>query len=169
MSEKQSCDVCKSPTSTDQLVTIGGQTVCAKCKPDVVMNLKSGVSGAARIAPEKAEEIRKKISRLNLLSFGLAVPGIALQFFGAALIPGGRHGPEAVATVMMLRLLGAPLVIAGLCCYAVMKGRSWALGLLGLLSCLGLIILAVLPKCCHNCRTLSSYRVKECGACGAPM
>lgn len=169
MSEKRPCDVCKTPTEADQLVTIGGQTVCAKCKPDVVLNMKSGVSGAARISPEKAEEIRKRITRLNLLSFALAVPGIALQFFGGALIAGGRPGPEAAATILMLRLVGVPLVIAGLCCYAMMKGRSWALGLFGLLSCLGLIILAVLPKCCHHCRTMSSYRVKECGACGAPM
>jgi len=169
MSEPRPCDVCKTPTSADQLVTIGGQTVCAKCKPDVVLNMKSGVSGAPRISPEKAEEIRKKISRLNLLSFVLAVPGIGLQFFGGALIAGSRTGADAAGIILMLRLVGAPLVIAGLCCYARMKGRSWALGLFGLLSCLGLIILAVLPKCCHNCRTLSSYRVRECGACGAPM
>jgi len=169
MSEKRPCDVCKTPTSADQLVTIGGQTVCAKCKPDVVLNMKSGVSGAPRISPEKAEESRKKISRLNLLSFVLAAPGIGLQFFGGALIAGSRTGADAAGIILMLRLVGAPLVIAGLCCYARMKGRSWALGLFGLLSCLGLIILAVLPKCCHNCRTLSSYRVRECGACGAPM
>jgi hypothetical protein len=168
MSEKRPCDVCKTPTSSDQLVTIGGQTVCAKCKPDVVLNLKSGVSGASRISPEKAEEIRKKISRLNLLSFAFAVPGLLLQFGGAALVGGSPSRDEATA-VLMLRLVGAPLVIAGLCFYARMKGRTWALGLFGLLSCLGLIILSVSPKFCHNCRTRDSYRAKECRACGAPM
>jgi hypothetical protein len=168
MSEKRPCDLCKTPTLADQLVTIGGQTVCAKCKPDVVLNLKSGVSGGPRISPEKAEEIRKKISRLNLLSFALAVPGLALQIGGGFLVA-GRPGPDAAAMILMLRLVGAPLVIAGLCCYAMMKGRSWALGLFGLLSCLGLIILSLSPKFCHNCRTRDSYRAKECRACGAPM
>jgi hypothetical protein len=169
VSEKQPCTLCKTPTSTDQLVTIGGETVCAKCKPDVVMNMKSGVSSRERISPEKAEEIRKRISRLNLLSFAFAVPGIGLQFFGSALVAGAHSRADALLLVGMLRLIGVPLIIAGLACYAMMKGRSWALGLLGLLSCLGLLILAVFSKSCHNCQTTASYRTKECAACGAPM
>lgn len=169
MTEQQACDLCKTPTPTDQLVTIGGSTVCARCKPDVVMNMKSGVSNRSRISPERAEEIRKKISRLNLLSFAFAVPAIALQFFAGALVAGTKSAPDAVALVTMLRLIGAPLFIAGLSCYAMMKGRSWTLGLLGLLSCLGLLILALFSKSCHNCRTSASYRTRECPSCGAPM
>jgi hypothetical protein len=169
MTEKQDCELCKTPTPTDQLVTIGGSTVCAKCKPDVVMNMKSGVSNRSRITPERAEEIRKKISRLNLLSFVFAVPGLLLQVGGGALIAGTQNAPSAAGMIVLLRLIGAPLVIAGLCFYASMKGRSWALGLLGLLSCLGLLILALFSKSCHNCRTTASYRAKECQTCGAPM
>jgi hypothetical protein len=166
MSEERPCEICRTPTSTDLLVTIGGQTVCATCKPEVVMNLKSGVSSGSRITPERAEAIRMKISRLNLLSFALAIPGIALQVLSKVLISGHAHAP---LPLILLRVASVPLVIAGLCCYARMKGRNWALGLFGLLSCLGLIILSVLPKCCHNCRHSDSYRVKECRACGAPM
>ena len=77
------CDLCRTPLSADQLVTISGKTVCAKCKPDVVMNIKSGVGTSARVSPERAEEIKRRISRLNLMSFVFAVPGLALQFVNA--------------------------------------------------------------------------------------
>ncbi len=167
MSETRPCDLCRTPASSDLLVEIGGKTVCAKCKPEMVLNLKSGVSGGARISPAKAEEIRKKISRLNLLSFALALPGIAIQFGGGAMVT--VQGPRDASFILMLRLIGAPLIIAGLACYARMKGRSWALGLLGLLSCLGLLILAFVSKRRHNCGTGASYRAKECGSCGAPV
>jgi hypothetical protein len=133
------------------------------------MNMKSGVSSRSRITPEKAEEIRKKISRLNLLSFAFAVPGILLQVLGGTAVAASGPSPQAVGAVLIMRIIGIPLIIAGLACYARMKGRSGALGLLGLLSCLGLLILAVFSKSCHNCRTTASYRSKECAACGAPM
>ena len=50
-----------------------------------------------------------------------------------------------------------------------MRGRHAALGLLGLLSCLGLLILYFLPKRCHYCRQSQSYRIRECTNCGAPV
>jgi hypothetical protein len=167
MSETRPCDLCRTPTSPDLLVEIGGKTVCAKCKPEMVLNLKSGVSGEGRISPEKAEAIRKKISQLNLLSFALALPGIAIQVGATAFVR--AQGPSPTGSILLLRLIGAPLIIIGLGCYARMKGRSWALGLLGLLSCLGLLLLAFWPKLCHNCKTSASYRIRECGSCGAPV
>lgn len=162
------CDVCKKPATADELVPISGKNVCAKCKPDVVMNVKSGVSGSSRIGPQRAAEIKRKISRLNLLSFAFAVPGILLQF-GPAFAAAGQVTPETAGSIMVVRLLGAPLIIAGLVCYALMKGRSGLLGLLGLLSCLGLIILHFFPKNCHNCRASGSYSAKACATCDAPM
>jgi hypothetical protein len=50
-----------------------------------------------------------------------------------------------------------------------MRGRSPAFGLLGLLSCIGLLILYFLSKKCLHCGTSHSYRVKECTSCGAPL
>jgi hypothetical protein len=152
------CDLCKTPLSADQLVTISGKSVCATCKPDVVMNLKS--------------EIRKKISRLNIMSFVLALPGLGLQIAGAMFSGSGTRDVEITAAQAggaLLQLLGVPLVIAGLACYGLMKGRSWALGLFGLLSCIGLFILHFFPKKCHHCRAGASYRAKECASCGAPV
>jgi hypothetical protein len=166
------CDLCKTPLPIDQLVTISGKTVCAKCKPEVVMNLKSGVGSGPRVTPELAEQIRKKISRLNILSFVLALPGLGLQIAGAMASGARTAGEELTAAQAggaLLQLLGVPLVIGGLACYGLMKGRSWALGLFGLLSCFGLLILHFFPKKCHNCRTGASYRAKDCVSCGAPV
>src|SRR5262245_55098634 len=134
------CDLCKGSFTADQLVPIGGKNVCAKCKPDLVMNLKSGVSATARIDPATASAIKSKMTRLNLLSFALALPGMAMQVLAGQVVSSADPG-SAMARALAIQGLGAILVIGGLICYARMKGRSGALGLLGLLSCLGLIIL----------------------------
>jgi hypothetical protein len=146
------CDVCKGSFTVDQLVPIGGKNVCARCKPELVMNLKSGVGATPRIDPRKAREIKSKIARLNLLSFVLALPGMAIEVFAGRWSGGsGMTGGSAQAGMLAFQGLGAALVIGGLVCYALMKGRSGALGLLGLLSCLGLLILHFLSKNCHHC------------------
>jgi hypothetical protein len=163
------CDLCKGAFTADELVPIGGKNVCAKCKPELVMNLKSGVSASPRIDPLKAKEIKARISRLNLLSFALALPGIALQFLAGGLHGASQSPEEARAGVLGIQAVGAVLVILGLVCYARMKGRSGVLGLLGLLSCLGLIILNYIPKSCSNCKASAGYSAKECGTCGAPV
>jgi hypothetical protein len=159
------CDVCMGAFTADELVPIGGKNVCAKCKPDLVMNLKSGVGAAPRIDPLKAKEIKERISRLNLLSFVLAIPGMVLH--GFALQMGTQQETAPVAGA--LQLLGIGLVIAGFCSYARMKGRSGLLGLLGLLSCLGLIILHFLSKKCQNCASSAGHAAKECATCGGPV
>lgn len=161
------CDVCKGTFTPDELVPIGGKNVCAKCKPDVVMNLKSGVGAAPRIDPLKAKEIKERISKLNLLSFALAIPGMVLH--GFALQMGTQLGTSPPPIAGALQLLGIALVIAGFCFYARMKGRSGALGLLGLLSCLGLIILHFLSKTCQNCSSSAGHAAKECSTCGGPV
>ena len=65
--------------------------------------------------------------------------------------------------------IGAVLVIIDLVFYARMKGRPGIFGVLGLLSCLGLITLGLLSKTYQNCGASASYRVKGCGNCGAPV
>jgi len=167
--EPGSCDVCKTPRTADELVSIGGKNVCADCKPDVVLDLKSGVKGTARVSAQEADRIKRRITKLNLLSFAFALPGIGLQFLGGFAIAGTQNPHDAQVTLMLLRVLGAPLIIAGLVCYALMKGRSGVLGLLGLLSCLGLLILHFLPKNCQHCKKSASYRAKTCADCGAPV
>lgn len=170
MSDLRPCDGCGVETSPDQLVTLAGRSVCARCKPDVVMNLKSGVVSGERIDPAKAEEIRKRISRLNLMSFALALPGFLLMVGGpAAIAAGSGSSTDLVIVLTVLRFAGTGLLIGGFAAYAMMKGRSPAFALLGLASCIGLVVLAVIGKKCLNCRTEAGSRSKECRACGAPM
>ncbi len=68
--------------------------------------------------------------------------GIILQIAGRAIISPGDSGS---ILGLMLVLAGAVLFIWGCMNYAEGKGHSKWLGLLGLLSCLGLIILVVMP------------------------
>lgn len=68
--------------------------------------------------------------------------GIILQVLGRVLI---TVGDAAGILGLLLALIGAVLFIWGCMNYAVGKGHSKWLGLLGLLSCIGLVILLFLP------------------------
>ena len=112
------CDVCGGDFTSDQVIELHGKVVCAKCKPDVVMDIKSGVGAGDRVPPTDAERIGKKIRKLNRISFAFALPGIGLQLFGRGAIVGvSPEGPpsffEAFEPVG-IQILGAVLLIAGL-------------------------------------------------------
>jgi hypothetical protein len=169
-SNRSRCDICGTSLTADQVVAISGKNVCAKCKPDLMMDLKSGLRGSRHVDPKRAEEIRQRIKKYNILSFAFALPGLFLQFGGPVFLSAAGHGGHAALGVLvLLRLVGAPLIIIGLVFFSLMKGRSGLYGLVGLLSCLGLFILYLLPKSCQNCGASASYRAKECGECGAPV
>ena len=97
---------------------------------------------------------RFMIAKYNRKSLAIGVPGLLLQvgcLFATNLIAakaksGGTTLPDSLALLLTAGpLVGAVLLIIGLGFYAKAKGYSAVLGLLGLLSCLGLLILAVLP------------------------
>ena len=69
--------------------------------------------------------------------------GILLQFAAAFLVQ--RPGSATAFLALGLAILAVPLFIWGCCMYAIGKGYPGALGLLGLLSCFGLVILVLLP------------------------
>lgn len=114
-------------------------------------------SGRGPLTPDRANEISRTIGRLNNLSLLLGGSGLLVQVVGN--LSGGVTG-------VVLMLVGTGLLIWGLTYYARMRGQSPWWGLLGLLSCIGMFILLLLPKTCHNC----GQRVKglACGTCGAP-
>ena len=94
------------------------------------------------------------IAEYNRKSLALGIPGLLLQIacvllsnlLTAKAKTGGNPPPESLALLLALgTLAGSVLLIVGLCFYAKAKGYSAVLGLLGLLSCIGLLILAVLP------------------------
>ena len=85
------------------------------------------------------------IQHYNSKSLALGIPGLLLQItpiFHDALPP---HPEWVDILTIVATLSGWVLVSLGLCYYAQAKGYSKWLGLLGLLSCIGLIILACLP------------------------
>ncbi|NUP04528.1 MAG: hypothetical protein HOW73_00520 [Polyangiaceae bacterium] len=112
------------------------------------------------IHPEQAAALARELKRLNTMSFVLGVPGILLQ--GAGQNMGGAIG--AIVT-----LGGTAMLVVGLVFYAKLRGRHPAFALLGLLSCLGLLILYFIPKSCLHCKTSSSFSARQCPACGAPL
>ena len=94
------------------------------------------------------------IPEYNRKSLLLGIPGLLIQI-GFALLPhlavalGAdptvRMPPWMALGLILGPLVGAVLLIVGLSYYAKGKGYSAVLGLLGLLSCFGLLILALLP------------------------
>jgi hypothetical protein len=97
---------------------------------------------------------KSMIAKYNRKSLVLGVPGLLLQigclflsnFLAAKAKAGGSAVPESLALLLGVGMIaGAVLLVIGLCFYAKAKGYSAVLGLLGLLSCIGLLILAVLP------------------------
>lgn len=80
------------------------------------------------------------IARYNNLSLALGVPGLIMQIAGNLM----RSNPENASTGLAVAVIGSVLLIVGLALYAMAKGRSPAWGLMGLLSIIGLIVLAML-------------------------
>jgi hypothetical protein len=70
------------------------------------------------------------------------VGGIVLQIIGGILAKAGFLGGLVGGPV---GLLGSVLLIMGCCFYAKAKGYAWWVGLLGLLSCVGVVVLYFLP------------------------
>jgi hypothetical protein len=94
------------------------------------------------------------IANYNRKSLMFGVPGLAIQIVCVVAInmmaaKATSNGPMPSVGLIALAELGVVagdiLLIVGLCFYAKAKGYSPFLGLLGLLSCIGLLVLAVLP------------------------
>lgn len=109
------------------------------------------------------------IAKYNRTSLMLGVPGLLLQigcFVGASAgaantrpqQPGANPASmESMPIIFQLGVfLGGGMLIVGLCYYAKAKGYNPLWGLVGLLSCLGLLILAVMPD--KTLGTVDEYR-----------
>ncbi len=80
------------------------------------------------------------IARYNNISLALGIPGLILQIAGNLM----RANPDQETLGVVVLLVGTVLLISGLAMYAKAKGRSPAWGLMGLLSLIGLVVLALL-------------------------
>jgi hypothetical protein len=94
------------------------------------------------------------IAKYSRTSLAVGLPGVLLQivcgylFNQTFIFPTNPNTVPQVGAALALQLgmfAGSVLFIIGLSFYAKAKGYSALLGLLGLLSCLGLLIIAVLP------------------------
>src|SRR6185369_15275450 len=88
------------------------------------------------------------IREYSCKSLAIGLPAIAL--LSVPVLVWGNAGIMSSNTwvttaSVVLPIAGSALFIVALCYYAKAKGYNGALGLLGLLSCLGLLIIALLP------------------------
>jgi len=83
-------------------------------------------------------------ARLNRLSLLWGVPGLIFQTLGY-IMGNASADPLLALFFLLVSLAGTVLLLVGLGYYAKGKGHSPVWGLVGLLSCLGILILAVLP------------------------
>lgn len=113
--------------------------------------------GLSLMGDAEAEQIRRRLQAMNRTSLVLGGPGLLLQGVGNAM-----HGLVGG----LASLVGIALLIAGLSVYARMRGHSPWLGALGLLSCIGMVVLVLLPRKCFNCQ--ATVKGTTCTACGAP-
>lgn len=81
-------------------------------------------------------------AKKNSQSLMLGVPGLLLQFGSVFASP--VFGEDSMIPFLIL-LTGTGLLIAGLAYYAMAKGHSALWCLMGFLSIIGLVVLAVLP------------------------
>ena len=86
------------------------------------------------------------IARYNNISLALGIPGLILQIAGNVL----RSNPDNETVGVLALVGGTVLLIGGLAMYAKAKGRSPAWGLMGFLSFIGLIVLAMLADRAPN-------------------
>jgi len=126
-------------------------------KADAFDGPKSAEPGLGRMSDAEYARIQGRLRSMNRTSLALGIPGLALQ--------GGGNAMHGVAGGLA-SLVGIGLLIGGLSVYARMRGHSRWFGALGLLSCLGMLILALLPKKCFNCQ--AAVKGATCAACGAP-
>lgn len=115
-------------------------------------------------------EFERAIERDGRHSFAFAVSGFVVMAVGGCMMFGGSGTlPVWASTIgFAFQAAGTALLVVGLGFYSRKKGRSVVLGGLGLLSWIGVAVLAVMPKLCHRCRARVSARAKRCGECGTP-
>lgn len=83
------------------------------------------------------------IDEYNKTSLWYGIPGLCMQGLGGAMGGLDRHESSTLGAAFLL--IGTVLLIIGLCYYAKAKGQPASYGLFGFASCIGLLILALLP------------------------
>ncbi|MGC4094526.1 MAG: hypothetical protein QM756_42750 [Polyangiaceae bacterium] len=124
------------------------------------------VQRGPQLDPATAKAIGDKIKRLNRNSLMLGAAGFALQCTGRFSSTAGESLGAQSPIALLLTFGGVGVLVYALSLYARMRNQSPWWGALGLLSCIGLLGLVLLPKKCHFCNART--KGKQCAQCGAP-
>lgn len=116
------------------------------------------------------QEIELAIEKDGRRSFAIGVTGFVIMMSGGCITLGASSWiPQWANTIGFgLQTAGTSLLIVGLAFYARKKGRSAILGGFGLLSWIGILVLAAMPKLCRRCSSRVGARAAQCKECGAP-
>ena len=107
--------------------------------------------------------VAKRLELARVLSILLSIAGVLLPWLGG-LLTRGRPIP-----IGALQWLGMGITIVGLGLLARLKGRSLFWGLLGSISCIGLLIVVMIEKRCFSCSNPVDRKRSSCPSCGAPV
>lgn len=95
-------------------------------------------------------------STLNRTSLLWGVPGLIIQAIAYVLAINSRN-PVVALLYLLLTFVGTGLLLVGLAHYAKAKGHSPWWGLAGLLSCIGIVVLAALSDRCKPQQDTPSF------------
>lgn len=100
---------------------------------------------------------------LDGVGLALSAVGIGLQFAGQFAFAAASRAQVAVM------IAGTATLAVGLGFLAARKGRSVLFGILAPTSCIGFLIVFMLPKHCRRCGTPGGIESPACEKCGASM
>jgi hypothetical protein len=147
------CVECGGSFSASEMVSIGGASVCARCKPVRLQKLQEGVAAGDQATDLtrllKIAQAQRGVNIAILLTFA----SYAMLMLGGAMAPAGRVGATAVVTSLpLVGLLGvlAALVLQVIYVYRLASSLNhtaivWVLDVV-FLSCIGLILLLILSS-----------------------
>ncbi len=90
---------------------------------------------------EELDTLNENRRRNNMLGFAFGVPGLAMQIIGGVL---SAQDEQLLLVGFVLRLLGLAMLMVGIGFVAAYKGRNPAWALLGLIGCIGLLVILFL-------------------------
>ncbi len=147
------CTECGRVFPPSEMVSLGGSSVCAACKPLRLQKLREGVKVGSRSEDLarllKIAKGQRGVNMAILLTFA----GYAFLVLGGAFAPtAGRGAPSAMGVLPLIGLLGvlAAVVLQVMYVYRLASALEhiailWVLGVV-FLSCIGLILLLILSS-----------------------
>ena len=147
------CVECGGVFPASEIISLGGSSICARCKPLRLQKLREGVAlGGAREDLLRLLKIAKAQRGVNLAIL-LTLAGYALLMLGGLAAPAGRQG--ATTPFALMPLVGLVVILTAVIFQIIHVYRLaaalghtailWVLGVV-FLSCIGLLLLLSLSS-----------------------